>query len=134
MENWNDYNYCLEAVKRNGYNIKYVKEQTKEMCLEAVKQNGYNIKYVKEQTNELCLEAVKQNGKALYYVKEQTKEICLEAVKEYGYALQYVKEQTPELIHLMRKNNIVIIEDCVKVTQEQMDEYYEQNPHLLLTL
>ena len=112
MSNWNEYNFCLEAVK----------------------QNGLALYYIKEQTPEICLEAVKHNGLALYYVKKQTKEICLEAVKQNGYALKYVKEQTPELIHLMRKNNIDIIEKYLKVTQEQMDGYYEQNPHLLLTL
>ena len=59
---------------------------------------------------------------------------CLRKVRENGLTLEYVKEQTKEIIHLMKKNDIVIIEDCIKVTQEQMDEYYEQNPHLLLTL
>ena len=90
-EAWDNYEYCLEAVRRNGYNIKYVRNQTPEKCLEAVKRNGY--------------------------------------------ALNYVKKQTPELIHLMRKNNIIIkVEWLVNVTEEQMLDYYEQNPHLLLTL
>ena len=109
---WDDYNFCMFNVK----------------------QDGYALQFVKEQTKELCLEAVKQDGLALYYVKEQTNEICLEAVKQNGYALNCVKEQTPELIHLMKKNNIRIVSEYLKVTQEQMDEYYEQNPHLLLTL
>jgi len=30
--------------------------------LEAVKQNGYALKYVENQTEEICLEAVKQKG------------------------------------------------------------------------
>jgi hypothetical protein len=38
-------------------------------CLEAVKQNGYALRYVNEQTDKICLEAVKQNGYALRYVK-----------------------------------------------------------------
>ena len=88
---WDNYEYCLEAVRRNGYNIKFV--------------------------------------------RNQTLELCLEALKEEEYALRYVRNQTPELIHLMKKNNIGIQVECfVNVTQEQMREYYEQNPHLLLTL
>jgi hypothetical protein len=59
-------------------------------ALEAVKRSGYALRYVKEQTPELCLEAVKRSGDALQYVKEQTPELCLEAVKEDGDALRYV--------------------------------------------
>jgi len=72
------------------YKNKYDKLQNKcnlsgEEALEAVKQDGYALKYVKEQTPEICLAAVKQDGHALRYVKEQTPEICLAAVKQYGY-------------------------------------------------
>ena len=93
-----------------------------------------------ENWNDYCLEAVKQNGLALEYVKEQTKEICLEAVKQDGYALQYVKEQTPEIIHFIMKNKRHIYEELskqynlIRVTEEEMEKFYEENPHLLLTL
>ena len=59
-------------------------------ALEAVKENGYALRFVKNQTLEICLEAVKQNGDALRYVNNQTLEICLEAVKQDGDALRYV--------------------------------------------
>ena len=75
-------------------------KRSKEECLEAVKQDGYALRYVKEQDKEICLEAVKQNGYALQYVKEQDKEICLEAVKQDGDALQYVKEYYKEILKL----------------------------------
>ena len=39
-------------------------------ALEAVRQDGYALRYVNEQTEEICLEAVKQNGDALRYVNE----------------------------------------------------------------
>ena len=64
-----DTEICLEAVKKNGRALEFVKEQTSEICLEAVKKNGYALKFVKEQTPEICLEAVKQNGRALEFVK-----------------------------------------------------------------
>ena len=38
----------LEAVKNDGYALRYVKEQTENICLEAVKQNWYALQYVKE--------------------------------------------------------------------------------------
>ena len=37
-------------------------------ALEAVKENGYALRFVKNQTLEICLEAVKQDGDALRYV------------------------------------------------------------------
>ena len=50
---------ALEAVKRNGYALSYVKEQTPEVCLEAVKNDGYALRYVKEHVfkAEISLEA-----------------------------------------------------------------------------
>ena len=92
-----DRDVCLEAVKKNGFALQYVKNQTPDICLEAVKQNGLALRYVKEQTPEICLEAVKEDGEALQFVKNQTPDICLAAVKQTGYALAYVKEQTPEI-------------------------------------
>ena len=139
IENWNDSEYCLVAVKRAGYALGYVKEQTYEMCLEAVKQNGYNLEHVKEQTHEICLEAVKRAGYALKFVKEQTPEICLEAVKETGLALQYVKEQTPLIIHYLKKYHISLYEsfkkkNLITISENEMKKFYNENPHLLLTL
>ena len=61
---------ALEAVKKNGYALQYVINQTPEIRLEAVKENGYALQYVINQTPEICLEAVKENGNALQYVKE----------------------------------------------------------------
>ena len=60
------------------------------LALEAVKNNGYALRYVKDQTEAVALEAVKQNGDALQYVKDQTEAVVLEAVKQDGDALRYV--------------------------------------------
>ena len=97
LEEWEDPVFCLEAVKQDGYALKYVKQQTDKVCLESVKQNGLALQFVKEQTEELCLEAVRQNGHALQFVKAQTAELCLEAVRRNGCFLKYVNKQTPKL-------------------------------------
>ena len=139
IEDWNDSEYCLVAVKEDGYNLEYVKEQTPEICLESVKQNGFALKWVKNQTHEICLVAVKQYGLALEHVKEQTHEICLEAVKEDGLALKYVINQTPLIIHYLKKYNISIYslfkkENRIAISENEMKKFYNENPHLLLTL
>ena len=71
FELWSNEKHCLEAVKRNGYSLQYVKDQSEAVCLEAVKQDGYSLRYVKDQTEAVCLEAVKQDGYSLQYVKEK---------------------------------------------------------------
>ena len=82
----------LEAVKKNGRVLEYVKDQTPEICLEAVKKNGLALKYVKDQTSELCcITAVKQNGWALGYVKNQTPEIIQAAIEQDPDAIVFAK-------------------------------------------
>ncbi len=103
------------------------------------KENGYALRFVKEQTPEICLQAVKQYGLALQYVKEQTFEMCLEAVKQNGNALKYVINQTPLIIHYLKKYNIVIYEsfkkeNSITISKNEMKKFYNENPHLLLTL
>ncbi len=59
-------------------------------ALAAVSRNGYALRYVKDQTEAVALAAVSRNGDALQYVKDQTEAVALAAVKADGYALQYV--------------------------------------------
>ena len=110
-----------------------------EFCLLKVRENPLNLEFVKNQTPEMCLQAVKEHGYALEYVKEQTFEICLEAIKETGLALQYVKEQTPLIIHYLKKYHISLYESFKKknridISENEMKKFYNENPHLLLTL
>jgi len=63
FEKWSDKKYCLEAVKKNGYALGYVKEQDKDICLEAVKNNGCALKYVKEQRIFKEIITLKKEGK-----------------------------------------------------------------------
>ena len=110
-----------------------------EICLMAVRKNPLNLEYVKEQTPEICLDAVKQYGLALQYVKEQTFEMCLEAVKQNGNALKYVINQTPLIIHYLKKYHISLYEafkkkNRITISENEMKKFYNENPHLLLTL
>ena len=90
LAKWYDEEYCLDAVKNNGYELKYIKIQTPEICLEAVKNYAWALKYIKIQTPEICLAAVKQVGNSLQYVKDQTPEICLAALEDYPNAIKSI--------------------------------------------
>ena len=39
-------NEALEAVKRNSYALRHVKDQTEDICLEAVKQDGDALRFI----------------------------------------------------------------------------------------
>ena len=117
IENWNDSEYCLVAVRENPLNLEYVKEQTYEICLVAVKRDGLTLKFVKEQTPEICLEAVKQYGLAFEYVEEQSPLI-----------IHYLKKYHRSLYSLFKKKNLITI------SENEMKKFYNENPHLLLTL
>jgi len=71
FDRWSNEEYCLEAVKRDGYALECVKDQTEAICLEAVKETGSALGYVKDQTEAICLEAVKEDGDALGYVRDR---------------------------------------------------------------
>jgi len=49
---YGSYKNIMEAVKRNGYALRYVKEQTEAVCLEAVKRNGDALSYVNKSIFE----------------------------------------------------------------------------------
>ncbi len=66
-----DVESALKAVERNGYALRYVKDQTEAVCLKAVEADGYALQYVKDQTEAVCLKAVERNGDALQYVLEK---------------------------------------------------------------
>ena len=88
---------------------------------------------------QYCLVAVKENGHTLEYVKERTPEICLQAVKRHGLALRFVKNQTPTIIHHLKKYNMQLYEfykkeNRITIPDNEMVEFYNDNPHLLLTL
>ncbi|QLY81210.1 DUF4116 domain-containing protein [Clostridium intestinale] len=87
---------CLEAVKQNGYAIRYVSSKvlTYEICLEAVKNDYSSLSYIPEvfHREELYLEAIKHDGRALRYIPDtyKSESVCMKAVFQNGLALEFV--------------------------------------------
>ena len=123
IEDWNDPEYCLEAVKEDGYALRFVKNQTPDICLEAVKSDGYSLQFVKEQTQEMCLEAVKRHGRAFRFVKNQTPLI-----------IHYLKKYNMSVYKLYKEDNRIKKENRITIPDNEMKKFYNENPHLLLTL
>ena len=89
---------CMIAVKQYGSILQDVKPelQTPEMCMIAVKRHGSNLQFVipELRSDIICMEAVKQNNSNLRFVLEfQSIEMCMEAVKYYSPNLEFVKPE-----------------------------------------
>ena len=52
---------CLEAVKKNGFNLRFVVNQDKEICLAAIENDPLAIQFVREQDKEICVAALKKS-------------------------------------------------------------------------
>ena len=61
----------LEELREERNRMIGFDPENEQECLEAVKDNGFALKYVANQTPELCLIAVKENGFALSHVKNR---------------------------------------------------------------
>ena len=60
-ESYSTIEECLEAVRKDGLNLEYIKEenQTEEVCLAAIRNDPSSIRFIKKQTPKLCGEAIK---------------------------------------------------------------------------
>ena len=83
----------LEAVKQNGFALRYVKEQDKEICLEAVKQDGHALEYVEDYYEEILeLKSLYMNAYIETFKEENVKEITIEELeKQYGCKVKIIK-------------------------------------------
>lgn len=64
-------NKLLQYIEDNNLNQQSIINYSGGKALEMVKRNGYDLVYVKEQTPEIALAAVKENGWALEYVDKR---------------------------------------------------------------
>jgi hypothetical protein len=84
----------LEAVKQDGWFIKYFKNPSDQVQLAAVKENGHAIKYIKNPSDQVQLVAIKQDGGSIQFIEnpsEQVLRLLLENCTKYDL-LEYAKE------------------------------------------
>lgn len=89
----------IETVRRNAFNIEFIKEPSEELKLLAVKQNWYAIKYIKNPSEIVQLEAVKNyysnyNKYSDFYYKRAEGYITSPKAKELYNKLKKMKEIT----------------------------------------
>lgn len=133
----------LEAVKRNGFSIKYIKNPSEEVQLEAVKYGTYTIKYIKNPSERVQIESVKRNGCSIQYINNRSEEVQLEAVKQDGHSIQFIKNPSKRLqLEAVKQNgnSIQYINTPSKEVQleavkhDAYDLKYINNPYLLVRM
>jgi len=87
----------LEAVRKNGLVIDYIKNPSEQVQLEAVRQNGSAIRYINNPSEQVQLAAVRQFGRAISYINNPSEQLQLEAVKQDGWAIEYIKNPSEQL-------------------------------------
>ena len=133
------------VYKKDGYTLRYVKEQCTDLCRIAVQthlgiiQRGFKnefwlsetFRYIVDQTPELCLLVIKGDADCISSIRNQTREICLEAVRRKGRSLRYIVEKTPEIcLEAVKQNG-----NALQFVQNQTPEIYttaiRTNPNIL---
>ena len=64
MTDWSNEQECLEAVRKDIWNLQYVENQTEEMCIEAIEKDTSALQYIKNQTEELIKKEVQRKFKS----------------------------------------------------------------------
>ena len=107
----------LEAVKKDGFDIQYIKDPSEAVQLEAVKRNGYAIQFIKNPSEDVQLAAVKSCGNAVYFIKNPSEVVQLTAVENVGGAIRFIKNPSEDMLLAAVKRNGYAI-GCIKSPSE----------------
>ncbi len=84
----------LEAVKHNGYEIRFINNPTEKICLEAVNNKAIAIKYIDNPSERVQIESIKKDHLSLYYLFEKgiipSEYVQMEAIINNEYSFNYL--------------------------------------------
>lgn len=102
-ESERDFNTVLEAVKRDGLQLKYASRRLQNndlIVLHSIRQNGLALQYASKKQRQfnyyIALQAVRQNGLALQYlypILRDRFDIVAAAVRQNGLALSFASRR-----------------------------------------
>ena len=115
----------MEAVKRDGCNIYYIKNPLLEVQLEAVRENGYIIRFIDNPSLELQLEAVRQNCNAIQFINNPSEQVQLEALRHNGFAIKFIDNPS---------DYIKSIIDVLETTYRKVYVLHEPNKEPLFSI
>ena len=136
INKWEDEEFCMEQVKKNGLKLAYVVNQTEEICIEAIKQNAFSLKYVKDKTPTILNIAQEQTEKQLTRFWEHAPEWLYpdKPSKKVEVSYQQIKDSYKEFEEKDEKNDNIDRESYHKKLREnyekrkakEREEYYKK--------
>ncbi len=124
---------CLAYIEHDYNNLKYVREQTKELCRFAIEKNANAIQYSNNQTYELCKFAIEKDVRIFQYIKpscninkccadenemllyiNEIYELCKIAIQKDSFSLQYV-------VRIFNQTVKSILLNCENQTQDKFN-------------
>ena len=121
----------IEAVKRNGLAIQYIKNPSELVQIEAVKQNGRAILYIENPSELVQIEAVKQDGWAIQDINNPSELVQIEAVKRNGLAIEFIKNPSERVQIEAVKRNGWAIEHIKNPSERVQIEAVKQNEYAI---
>jgi hypothetical protein len=103
-------NIQLEAVKKYGFAIEYIKNPSEEVKLAAVEENGFVIEYIENPSEKVQLAAVKQSSYAIEYIENPNEKTQLEVIKKNSARIKNINYPTEKAQILAVKKNSTLIE------------------------
>jgi hypothetical protein len=135
--------FFYSILKEHGKNIKFFRNQNKELCEYVLNKNGLHIKYIREEnrTHYLLKLACTENGKALEFIKNQRKDLIILALDTNRDAVFYVKKYTIKTFIFIFNNSSIwvhalpqpndnfkfIFAVIDKVSLDYLISYYKRN-------
>lgn len=85
--------------------MKLFKYETEKEQLEAVKEDGYNIRYINNPSEKVQLAAVKQNAEVISYIHNPSEEVQLSVIKKDPLTIQYIHNPSEKVIKYLIVHN-----------------------------
>lgn len=150
------YNTCTAVLDKSLEYFKYIKEPTLEIKKYLLSKDGTYIKDFENPSEELIIEAVKSKPESIFFISKPSEKVLEVLFKYDGSYLEYYPTENVELQKIAIANNILSInfikEPCKDiillfamtypeyffvfdkyqnlkdlVTQDEIDEYFENN-------
>jgi hypothetical protein len=120
----------LEAVKRDGYLIRHIKNPSEAVQLAAIAENDWAIQFIMNPSEIVQLAAVTQNGYAIQHIENPSEAVQLAAVTKFVDAIEYIENPTQLVIKTILTNPIVIY-DNQKYYERLVKEIFKDNTLLM---
>jgi hypothetical protein len=98
---------CIAACKKNGFALRDVLYQTKDIQMSAVGKYGASIQFAINPCDEVCIHALIEDHNAIKWVKSPSRKFIMESVKLYGRSLKFVPKelQDEEIVKIASKQD-----------------------------